>query len=48
MNKWVRKRSLASLFVVLGALLADQAIKVAVKLNMYHFLFESAVSTARQ
>lgn len=34
MNKWVRKRSLASLFVVLGALLADQAIKVAVKLNM--------------
>lgn len=35
MNKWVRKRSLAALFVVLGALLADQAIKVAVKLNMY-------------
>lgn len=35
MNNWIKKRSLATILVVAGAILADQAIKFAVKLNMY-------------
>ncbi len=35
MKSWIKKRSLAAALVVAGAILADQAIKVAVKLNMY-------------
>ena len=35
MNSWVKKRSLIAIFIAVGAVLVDQIIKVAVKLNMY-------------